>query len=78
MIARKYNELEIEKTHIEMYSYLEKFLGETARAAWEAYKHNFPTDFARDIELGANPYNFTNKIQILLLGTQPNTGVGMH
>ena len=61
-----------------MYSYLEKFLGETAMAAWKAYKQNFPADFARGIELGANPYNFTNKIQILLLGTQPNTGVGTH
>ena len=50
-----------------MYSYLEKFLGETARATWEAYKQNFPTDFTRDIDLEANPYNFTNKIQILLL-----------
>ena len=57
-----------------MYSYLEKFLGETTRSAWEAYKQNFPLDFVRDIELGANPYNFTNKIQIFLLGTQPNTG----
>ena len=33
MVARKYDELEIEKTPVEMYSYLEKFLGETARAA---------------------------------------------
>ena len=33
MVARKYDELEIEKTLVEMYSYLEKFLGETARAA---------------------------------------------
>ena len=59
-----------------MCSYLEKVLGETTRAAWEAYKLNFLTYFARDIELGANPYNFTNKIQILLLGYQPNIGVG--
>ena len=48
MVARKYDELDIEKTPVEMYSYLEKFLGETARAAWEAYKKNFPADFARD------------------------------
>ena len=78
MVGRKYDELEIENTLVEMYSYLEKFLGETTRATWDAYKQNFPADFARDVELGANPYNFTNKIQILLLGTQPNTGVGTH
>ena len=51
MVARKYDELEIEKTPIEMYSYLEKFLGETGRAAWESYKLTYPADFARDIEL---------------------------
>ena len=78
MVTKKYDELEIEKTPIEMYSYLEKFLGETAKVAQEAYKKNFLADFARDIELGANPYNFSNKIQILLLGTQPNTGVETH
>ena len=36
MVTRKYDELEIEKTPVEMYSYSEKFLGETARTAWEA------------------------------------------
>ena len=76
MVVKRYDELEIEQTPVDMYSYLEKFLGETARAAWEAYKPNFPTDSARDIELRANPYNFTNKIQILLLRYQPNTGIG--
>ena len=76
MIARKYDELAIEKPLVEMYNYLEKLLGETTRAAWEAYKLNYPVDFARDIELGPNPYNFTNKIQILLLGYQPNTNEG--
>ena len=76
MVARKFDELEIKKTPVEMYNYLEKLLGETSRAAWEAYKLNFSIEFARDIELGANSYNFTNKIQILFLGYQPNTGVG--
>ena len=47
MIARKYDELEIEKTPAEMYSYLEKFLGETARVVWEVYKQNFPTALLR-------------------------------
>ena len=59
-----------------MYSYLEKFLEETAKAAWEAYKQNFPLDFIREIELGANPYNFTNKMQMFLLGYQPNARLG--
>ena len=75
-VARKYDELEIEKTPVGIYSYLEKFLGETARVVWESYKLTYPPDFARVIELGANPYNFTNKIQMLLVGSQPNAGVG--
>ena len=64
------------KVASKMYSYLEKFLWETAGAAWEAYKLNYPAYFTRDLELGANPYNYTNKIQISLLGYQSNTGVG--
>ena len=76
MVARKYDELKIEKTLVEMYSYLEKLLGEIARAAQEAHKLNFSADFARNIEIDANPYNFTNKFQILLLGYQPNIGIG--
>ena len=76
MVARKYDELEIEKTHVAIYSYLEKFLGEIARAVWKAYKQNFLLDFVRDIELGAKLYNFTNQIQILVLRYQPNTRVG--
>ena len=51
IVARKCDELEIEKTPDEMYSYLKKLLRETTRATWEAYKQNFPADFARDIEL---------------------------
>ena len=76
MVARKNDELKIEKTPVEMYSYLEKFLEETARAVWEAYKLTYPTDFAKDIELGVNLYNFTNKVQMSLVGFQPNAGVG--
>ena len=52
MVARKYDELEIEKTYVEIYSYLEKFLGETTRAVWEAYKLNYLVDCARNIEFG--------------------------
>ena len=74
MIARNWDELGYEQTAEEMYNYLENFLGETARAAWEAYKRNYPTDFATDLSLEPNPYNFTNEIQLLLLGSQPNVG----
>lgn len=76
LICRKFDKLEVEKTASEMYAYLEKFLGETARAAWGSYKQKFPADFHTDINLGPNPYNFTNKIQALTLGQAPNVGIG--
>ncbi|KAH7659690.1 hypothetical protein IHE45_16G047200, partial [Dioscorea alata] len=76
MVCRKYDELDYTKTPVEMYSYLEKFLGEAARAVWESYKLNYPQDFARDLELGDNPYNFVNKVRLLLLEDSPNANYG--
>ncbi|KAH7685547.1 hypothetical protein IHE45_04G047000, partial [Dioscorea alata] len=76
MVCRKYDELDYTKTPVEMYSYLEKFLGETAKAVWESYKLNFPQDFARDLELGDNSYNFVNKVRLLLLEDSPNANYG--
>ncbi|KAH7659679.1 hypothetical protein IHE45_16G046300, partial [Dioscorea alata] len=76
MVCRKYDELDYTKTPVEMYSYLEIFLGETSKVVWESYKLNFPQDFARDLELGDNPYNFVNKIRLLLLGDSPNANYG--
>ena len=32
-------------------------------------------NFSIDLSLGPNPYNSTNKIQLLLLGAQPNVGI---
>ncbi|WMV38461.1 hypothetical protein MTR67_031846 [Solanum verrucosum] len=49
-----------------MYKYMETFLGESAKALWEAYKSNFPQEFQALVNAGANPYNFTNKIHSLI------------
>lgn len=57
-----------------MYRYLETFLGESTKALWEAYKVNFPQEFQTLIALGANPYNFTNKVHSLITGEDPNSG----
>ncbi|WMV49054.1 hypothetical protein MTR67_042439 [Solanum verrucosum] len=58
-----------------MYKYMETFLGESAKALWEAYKSNFPQEFQALVNLGANPYNFTNKIHSLIIGEDPNSGL---
>lgn len=76
IVCGKFEELGVEKTAIEMYAYLNKFLEETARAPWETYKKKFPIVFQTDIRLGPNPYNYTNRIQALILGQQPNAWVG--
>ncbi|WMV54601.1 hypothetical protein MTR67_047986 [Solanum verrucosum] len=58
-----------------MYKYMETFLGESAKALWEAYKSNFPQEFQALVNLEANPYNFTNKIHSLITGEDPNSGL---
>ncbi|WMV55061.1 hypothetical protein MTR67_048446 [Solanum verrucosum] len=40
-----------------MYKYMETFLGESAKALWEAYKSNFLQEFQALVNMGANPYN---------------------
>ncbi|WMV32520.1 hypothetical protein MTR67_025905 [Solanum verrucosum] len=57
-----------------MYNYMETFLGEFTKALWEAYKSNFPQEFQALVNMGANPYNFTNKIHSLITGEDPNSG----
>lgn len=55
---KSYNETDAEI----MYRYLETFLGESVKAAWEAYKVEFPHEFQNLVNMGPNSYNFANKI----------------
>lgn len=54
---------------------METFLGESAKAVWEAYKTNFPQEFQMLVNMGPNPYNFTNKVHSLITGEDPNNGL---
>ena len=60
-----------------MYTYLEIFLRETTRVAWEKFKEKFPNLLTEDMALGNNPHNFTNRIQSLLIAQSPNRGTLM-
>ena len=40
----------------------------------EAYKSEFPQEFQALVNMGPNPYNFTNKIHSLITGEDPNSG----
>ena len=57
-----------------MYKYLETVLGESTRALWESYNTNFREKYNSILSLGANPYNFVNKIINLTIGENPNSG----
>lgn len=46
----------------EMLRVLETYLGESAKAIWEAFKNQHPAKVKEIIALGTNPYNFVNKI----------------
>ena len=60
-----------------MYTYLETFLGETARVAWKKFKEIFPKLLTEDMALRNNLHNFTNRIQSLLIAQNPNRGTLM-
>jgi len=66
-----YNETDAET----MYRYMETFLGESIKGVWEAYKVAYPQEFQELVNMGPNPYNFTNKIHILVTGEDPNSGL---
>jgi hypothetical protein len=56
-----------------MFTYLETYLGESTKAAWERYKVDFQDDYQYTLQLGNNPYNFIHKIHTLLTGRDPNS-----
>ena len=58
-----------------MYRYMETFLGESIKGMWEAYKVTYPQEFQELVNMGPNPYNFTNKIHSLITGEDPNSGL---
>ncbi|WMV40576.1 hypothetical protein MTR67_033961 [Solanum verrucosum] len=58
-----------------MYRYMETFLGESIKGVWEAYKVAYPQEFQKLVNMGPNPYNFTNKIHSLITGEDPNSGL---
>jgi len=66
-----YSEIDAET----MYRYMETFLGESIKGVWEAYKVAYPQEFQELVNMGPNPYNFTNKIHSLVIRKDPNSGL---
>ena len=57
-----------------MYQYLDFFLVEITRAAWEKFKEKFPSIMAKDLALRVNLHNFINRIQLIITAQSENRG----
>ena len=61
----------------EMIKIAENYLGDIARAAWEAFKANFPEKLAELVTQGNNIHNFTYLIHRIITGKYVNVGLTM-
>ncbi|KAA8540648.1 hypothetical protein F0562_024434 [Nyssa sinensis] len=75
LVVREYTNKGFDHTALQCLAHIETFLGESAKTIWEGYKLKFPDDLARTVSFGANPWNFVNKIQFVLIGEDPNLGI---
>ena len=60
-----------------MFSYLEIFLGESTKAHWDSYKSQYPQEIEELVSYGNNPWNFVNRVGIIITGQDPNIGSTM-
>ena len=74
LVTREWENSNVPESPTAMNNFLEKFLGDSTRVLWESYKQKFPNSFQSDLQLGTNPYSFTNKITMLVLNAHPNVG----
>ena len=72
LVKREWENSSVSDNPTAMYTFLEKFLQDSTRSLWESYKRKFPKQFKADLLLGTNPYNFTNKITMLIMSAHPN------
>ncbi|PON68413.1 hypothetical protein PanWU01x14_095650 [Parasponia andersonii] len=70
------HEIEVEIGE-QMIRIAENYLGETAKAAWEAFKTKFPEEVQKIAEQGNNIFNFCFAIHRLLTARDANTGLNI-
>lgn len=58
----------------DMLTYLETFLGESAKILWEQWIETFPNYYEELKRAGSNPYNFANIISSIVIGEDPELG----
>ncbi|KAG2620134.1 hypothetical protein PVAP13_3NG150201 [Panicum virgatum] len=76
LIVQKYiqNQHNIGNRVEDMLTYLETFLGESAKVLWEQWIEAFPNYYEELKRAGSNPYNFANIISSIVIGEDPELG----
>ena len=76
LIVQKYiqNQHNIGDRVEDMITYLETFLGESAKVLWEQWVETYPQYYAELKRAGSNPYNFANVISNIILDEDPELG----
>ena len=68
------NNKHTEHTGEDIFSYLGTFLGKSTKAHWDSYKSKYPNEIEELVSYGNNPWNFVNRVGIIITGQDPNIG----
>ena len=76
LIVQKYiqNQHNIGNKVEDMITYLETFLGESAKVLWEQWVENNPNNYEELKRAGSNPHNFANVISNIIIAEDPELG----
>jgi len=76
LLVQKYiqNQHNIRNRVDDMLTYLETFLGESAKVLWEQWIEAFPNYYEELKIAGSNSYNFANIISSIVIGEDPELG----
>ena len=76
LIVQKYiqNQYNIGNKVEDMITYLETFLGESAKVLWEQWVENNPNHYEELKRAGSNPNNFANVISNIIIAEDPELG----
>uniref|UniRef100_A0ACD5URB7 Uncharacterized protein n=1 Tax=Avena sativa TaxID=4498 RepID=A0ACD5URB7_AVESA len=76
LIVQKYiqNQHNIGTKVEDMLTYLETFLGESAKVLWEQWVETYPVNYEELKRAGSNPNNFANVISSIIIAEDPELG----
>ena len=76
LVVQKYiqNQYSIGPKVEDMITYLETFLGESAKVLWEQWVETYPLQYEELKRAGSNPNNFANIISNIIIAEDPELG----